>query len=664
MGKFRPGKSKINSKEIFHAIEELKKLFSGISSSNFSAEQISSKINELGSILSLPAQNNSEKFKDLFENAATAYFIIDKKGIIEEVNHSAEKLLCIPKYQICGKEFVSFLNSETLSIFNKCFSEFLSNGNPTECEAEFQSENKIVNTVINVFQINTNNEKLICIGIKDISDFAQAKSEFNNLKNDYLSVFENANDPILIFEPENEIILEANESAAKLYGISKEELIGKSLKDFSKNPKRGERKIEKILKEGKAIKFETEQFTKTGKTLFLEVKASAINYLGKKAILTINHDLTKRKKHENELEKDIARLEMAQKIARFGNWDWDLETDRIKLSGELNTILGFENTEISVKQFLKIVCKEDKESVKDNLEKMRLGKGEMNMDFGIKLQSGEIVYLYALGKVLFDKDNLPKKVFGIFHDITSRKLMEKTLRVSIENLERSNQDLEMFAYVVSHDLKDPLHLITNFFKLFSRRYKGKIDQKADDYIENIQAAVTRMHKLIQGLLAYSRITTRGKSFETNDANLILEDAISNLELNIEKANANVKAEKLPVIVCDEIQISQMFQNLISNAIKFADKNDPEIIISYKENDDEFIFSVSDNGIGILPKYYKRIFEIFQRLHTEEEFEGTGIGLSICKKIADRHGGKIWVESEPGKGSTFYFTLPKREHLLK
>jgi PAS domain S-box-containing protein len=249
--------------------------------------------------------------------------------------------------------------------------------------------------------------------------------------------------------------------------------------------------------------------------------------------------------------------------------------------------------------------------------------------------------------------------FEIAIDISDRKKAEELLNSTLENLERSNQELEQFAYVASHDLQEPLRMVSSYTQLLERRYKDKLDQDANDFIKYAVDGANRMQKLINDLLDYSRISSKGKEFTKVDASLILGQAVSNLHQMITENTALVANEDLPVLNVDESQIVRVFQNLIENAIKYKKKNElPKIHISCKERNDFYEFSVKDNGIGMDMQFHDRVFTIFQRLHSKEEYSGTGIGLSICKRIVERHGGKIWFESKINEGTTFYFTLKK------
>ena len=230
------------------------------------------------------------------------------------------------------------------------------------------------------------------------------------------------------------------------------------------------------------------------------------------------------------------------------------------------------------------------------------------------------------------------------------------LRVEIEEeLRRSNADLEQFAYVASHDLQEPLRMVSSYVQLLRRRYADKLGEDAQDFIEFAVDGAQRMQRLIDDLLAYSRVGTRGGPMEPADSGAALLRALGNLEARIEETGADVTHGPLPYVMGDSGQLVQLFQNLISNAIKYSQRK-PRILVEAADAEEGWRFSVADNGIGIEPQYGERIFELFRRLHGRDEYSGTGIGLAICKKIVERHGGAIWVESEPGDGSTFYFTL--------
>ena len=245
----------------------------------------------------------------------------------------------------------------------------------------------------------------------------------------------------------------------------------------------------------------------------------------------------------------------------------------------------------------------------------------------------------------------------IARDMSERKRFEKILLRQSEELRRSNAELEQFAYVASHDLQEPLRMVASYMQLLAERYQGRLDAKADKYIGYAVDGARRMQTLINDLLALSRVNSRGAEFEETDCNAIIRRVLHDLHMRISESDASIEWENMPKVWADQAQLAQVFQNLIGNALKFRGEQKPWVRITASQERDHWLFALQDNGIGIAPEHTEQIFVLFQRLHSRHKYEGTGIGLAICKKIIERHGGKIWVESEPGKGSTFKFTLP-------
>jgi PAS domain S-box-containing protein len=241
-------------------------------------------------------------------------------------------------------------------------------------------------------------------------------------------------------------------------------------------------------------------------------------------------------------------------------------------------------------------------------------------------------------------------------EVAERKRAEKELASRAQDLARSNAELEQFAYVASHDLQEPLRMVTSFTQLMVNRYKDKLDSDADEFIEYIADGAKRMSRLINDLLEYSRVGTKVRPLSPTDCARVFELACTNLRVTIAESRAKVTMDPLPTVLGDETQLLQLFQNLIGNALKFRGAAPTNVHVGAERQNGQWLFRISDNGIGIEPRYAERIFVIFQRLHSRSEYAGTGIGLAICKKIVERHGGRIWVESELGSGATFCFLL--------
>jgi light-regulated signal transduction histidine kinase (bacteriophytochrome) len=250
-----------------------------------------------------------------------------------------------------------------------------------------------------------------------------------------------------------------------------------------------------------------------------------------------------------------------------------------------------------------------------------------------------------------------KIMYSLLEDLNDSK---KALAEKAEELERSNSDLDQYAAVVSHDLKEPLNTVSNFLQLYKDRYKGRLDGEADEYIQFACDGAARMRTMIKDLLEYSRVTKKSTPFSPTDLNEVLNSALDNLKASIEGNGAKIIADALPTAMADASQMLQLFQNLIANAIKFRSNDPPRVEIHCRKSEGEWRFCVRDDGIGFEQRYAERIFLIFQRLHARSAYPGSGIGLAVAKKIVERHGGRIWAESQVGKGSSFYFTLPEIE----
>jgi len=409
-------------------------------------------------------------------------------------------------------------------------------------------------------------------------------------------------------------------------------------------------------------------------------------------------------KFNQKLQESEDMLNRSQKIAKLGSWELDLVNNHLFWSDEVYRIFGLQPQEFAAtyEAFLERVHPDDRKEVDEtynsSLHENRDGYEIVHR--AVKKSTGEVRTVQEKCTHFRDESGQIIRSMGMVHDITERQKaeehkqelleMEKQLTEElsatneelmatteelktaneeliitqnhltdmVEKLKTSNRELEQFAYVASHDLQEPLRMVGSFTQLLKRRYKGKMDEDADDYIDFIIDGAQRMKDLIDDLLAFSRLNTQAREFEPVIMDVALNDVLNNLKTSITYNKAHISYDSLPVVKADPSQINQLLQNLIANAIKFCGEGPPRIHISAEEQKEQWLFYVKDEGIGIDPQYQEQIFRIFKRLHTREEYEGTGIGLAICKRIVERHNGKIWVESELWKGSTFYFELPK------
>ncbi len=318
-------------------------------------------------------------------------------------------------------------------------------------------------------------------------------------------------------------------------------------------------------------------------------------------------------------------------------------------------IAGYDEDELIGKPSLTFVFPEDRNAVRENAVKML--KGESFSGYEYRIITKLAVIKWVMETVTPVSYQGRRATLGNLMDITERRQAEETLKQMVGEIGRSNTELEQFAYVVSHDLQEPLRMVSSYTQLLARRYHDKLDTSANDFINYAVDGAERMRVLLNNLLDYSRLGTHGKPFKLTDFEDVFNQAMTNLKVAIEESEALVTHDYLPTLIVDEGQLVQLFQNLIGNAVKFCNQESPRIHVSAETKSGVWVFSVRDNGIGIDPQHAQRIFEIFKRLHTREEYSGTGMGLAICKKIVERHGGNIWIYSQPGEGSTFYFTIP-------
>ncbi len=316
----------------------------------------------------------------------------------------------------------------------------------------------------------------------------------------------------------------------------------------------------------------------------------------------------------------------------------------------LEDLIGKEDFDLSWKANAELYRSDDLQVMESGIPKINYEEPQVREDGShLWLRTSKIPLRNPQGEVF--------GVMGTYEDITQIKRAREQLAEKNEELMRSNADLEQFAYIASHDLQEPLRMVASFAQLLERRYKGTLNERGEKYIGYIVEGAFRMQQLINDLLTYSRVGTRGRSFGEVDCVQAVGQALFNLQVAIREAGAHVDVGMLPTVVADETQINQVFQNLIGNAIKFRGADPPEVRVWAEREEGAWRFAVRDNGIGIDPQYKERIFAIFQRLHGRDQYPGTGIGLAVCKKIVQRHGGRIWFDSTPGKGSTFYFTIP-------
>ena len=327
-------------------------------------------------------------------------------------------------------------------------------------------------------------------------------------------------------------------------------------------------------------------------------------------------------------------------------------------------IYGYAATEMIGRSIAVLTAPDQSEEIAGILMRIKEGERVEHYETKRRRKDGSIIDISLTVSPIKDENDRIVGASAIGRDISQAKRAKEALQGALQDLRhltdelaRSNSELQRFAYVTSHDLQEPARTVASFCELLEHRYRGELDEKAQEWIGYAVAGGQRMRALVAGLLEYSRLESHTKPFAPADCAGLLAEALANLHYSIDESLAEVTFDPLPVVTADATRLVQLFQNLIGNAIKYSGRTPPRVHISAERRDDDWVFSVRDNGIGIEPRHREQIFDMFQRVHAQNQYPGTGIGLAICKRVVEQHRGRIWVESEPGRGSVFYFSLP-------
>lgn len=497
---------------------------------------------------------------------------------------------------------------------------------------------------------------------EDITEFRHAEESLRNSELRFRRIVEASNEGIWQSDAEMNTVY-VNDRMASMLGYSVNEMIGKNVLDFMDD----EGKILLLKKTGgtdeKGKSYSHKYLKKDGTYLHALVNVTPLyNSRGKlEGTIGMLSDISSRMDVERALRKTRRKLDLALENGKIGIWEWNLKTGEVVIDDRIERIFGTTGKQkvSTITDFESLIHEEDIMHLKEAIVNSLRINQPLETIFRTKPGSTNTNYISLKALISKDRKGQPLMLTGVCFDVTEmKKDAEQGLIRLTEELLRSNNDLKQFAYVVSHDLQEPLRMISSFVQLLKQRYYNKLDDEGREYIRYAVDGSKRMYELLNGLLAYSRIQTKAREFSTVNMNDVLVKVESNLSLAIRETGCIIGSTGLPIVSADESQMLQLMQNLIENAIKFS-RHSPRISISCSKESGYHVFSVEDEGIGIEKQYFGKIFEIFQRLHRQEEYKGTGIGLAICKRIIERHSGSIWLTSVPGSGTTFYFSLPDK-----
>jgi PAS domain S-box-containing protein len=618
-------------------------------------------------------KESGEKYRGLLEAAPDAMVVVNQGGQIVLLNVQAEKQFGYHRDELVGQQ--------VKNIIPEGFAErLIADGTRTAAQALAQQ----IGTGIELYgrrkdgsdfpieimlsPLESAEGILVTAAIRDISVRRDAEKHLAQMEGRYRGLLEAAPDAMVVVNPGGEIVL-LNVQAEKQFGYSRDELLGQKVKSLipegfaERLISDGTRTAAEALAQQIGTGIELIGRRKDGTQFPIELMLSPLESAEGILVTAAIRDISVRRDAENHLARMEGRyrglLEAAPDAMVVVNQSGEIVLLNVQAEKQFgyhrDELLGQRVKNIVPEGFAERLIADALRSAEDALAQ-QIGMG---IELTGRRKNGSEFPIEIMLSPLESAEGV--LVTAAIRDISVRKKSEEHLVKTVGELKRSNDELQQFAYVASHDLQEPLRMVASYTQLLAKRYKGRLDSDADEFIAFAVDGSIRMQGLVQDLLVYSRAGTNGKVLHEISSENALKEALTNLRATMEESGAIVTHDSLPTITTDDTQLVQVFQNLVGNAIKYHGLKAPLVHVSAKKNGgNEWIFSVRDNGLGIDPQYFERIFILFQRLHGPREFKGTGIGLAICKKMLERLGGRIWVESQPEKGSTFYFALPERD----
>jgi PAS domain S-box-containing protein len=640
---------------------------------------------------------SESRYDHLFKTAKSGILLIDAEtGRILDINPFLVKMLGYPREQFVEKEIwrvgvlrVIAANRTEFIKFQKkdyfCYEDVpIENGDGQRIHVEFISSAYILDghrvlqcdfrNITESKQVVDNLVTLHELQVHQIElemqneELQKIQVDLDNARARYFDLYDLA--PVGYWTiSENGRILETNLTAATLLGKNRLEMIDQLITKFIlvKDQDIYYMFRKQLFETGEAQTCELRMLRNDGTSFWANLAATVAhdiftetdkNAVSERVFRVVVNDISGRKRVEDEFAVSEMRYRRLFETAQDGILMLDAETGKImNVNPFLIKMLGYSREQFIEKAIWEIGLFKDIAANRENFLELQKKEYIRYEDLPLETADGGLINVEFISNV-YSVNNY-RVIQCNIRDITDRKRMEDIAKKLEIDLNRSNKDLEQFAYVASHDLQEPLRAVAGFVGMLRKEFGSSLDIRAHEYIDMAIEGAERMRRLIQDLLSFSRVGIKGGALPSIDMKVVFDTIVKNLSVAIGESGAIVTSGTLPVINADLTQMTQLLQNIIANAIKFKGKESPEISVKAVKENGSWIFSINDNGIGIEPQYYERIFLIFQKLHSRIEYEGTGIGLALCKKIVERHEGSIRVESITGKGSTFYFTIPDR-----
>lgn len=617
-------------------------------------------------------KQSEKKYRNLVENVNDLVYSLSKDGVINYISSNVSKY-GYSLDDVVGKHFIDLVHVDDKKKVISDFQRSLTTAQESVTQFRLKLNDGSYHWFEDVGTLVTEGNAIVGLTgvLRDIDKRKRAEDQLVRSEEKFKTLFNSSTEAIFIHDPQSLAILDVNDEACHRFGFSADELKQLSLPFISDESMPSLtstvsiQAVEKIMR-GETLTTQWLSKFKSGERFWHEMSLKLVELDGKKVILAIARDINDRKKADQAIEESEKKLKLALTNLQAGLWDWNIAEQKIVYDNRWAEIIGYRLEDLSpiTVELWKSFCHpEDIKIAQNKLQDHLDGHStQYDCEYRMRHKNGEWIWVHDKGKIVFfSHDGKPLRMIGTHIDITDRKNAEKKIKDSVIELSQANKELDDFTYMVSHELKQPLRSIQAFSSFLQEDCFSCLDEKGQDYTTRISRGAQRLANLIDILLELSRIGRKDIEISSVDINEVMKKISEDITGVFADKKCRIIYSKLPVMNCQKSLIRQLFFNLINNGLKFNQSSQPTIWVFCEESADKFIFSVKDNGIGIDEKHFERIFNVFERLHSKDDYIGSGAGLAICKKIVAFHNGRIWVESKVGEGTTFHFSISKKSY---